>query len=495
MNTVSGANGPLASMPSARAALRPPGAMMRSSSSPNRPPSPACGLRPATAMRGAPRRRRRAAACGDADRRRARASKVTASIAWRSDMWIVTSTVRSSSLASIMRTGGGAAARRPRAPAASRCGRIADAGGGERLLVDRRRHDAPPRRRPATQARPRARCSAPPRRRRARRSRPSGAASRSAAQAVRPAAPACSRRQRRASATRLDPRHRQQAAGQRRGAAHHARRRRRRTQPPASAERKQRGDDLRADAAGVAHGQAASGRLEMKPCAHCRPRRAAIMAAHFRALRRAMRKAWLLFSQTVTIAVALLFVVATLKPAVAASAARSSTVAAATSAGRRRCPRRCSSVALIGTGTAATSYAAAAKRASPAVVSITASRAATAQPRSRRPVVPLLLRRPRAPGAQERQVGLGSGVIVSPEGYLLTNNHVIEGADDIEVHARRRPPARAPSWSAPIPRPTSRCSRSTLDNAAGDRLRRRRPRCRSATSCWRSATRSASARP
>ncbi len=34
---------------------------------------------------------------------------------------------------------------------------------------------------------------------------------------------------------------------------------------------------------------------------------------------------------------------------------------------------------------------------------------------------------------EERQVGLGSGVIVSPAGYLLTNNHVVEGADDIEV--------------------------------------------------------------
>lgn len=32
------------------------------------------------------------------------------------------------------------------------------------------------------------------------------------------------------------------------------------------------------------------------------------------------------------------------------------------------------------------------------------------------------------------QVGYGSGVILSADGYIVTNNHVIEGADEIEVH-------------------------------------------------------------
>jgi S1-C subfamily serine protease len=57
------------------------------------------------------------------------------------------------------------------------------------------------------------------------------------------------------------------------------------------------------------------------------------------------------------------------------------------------------------------------------------------------------------PGPRE---GEGSGFIIDAEGYIVTNNHVIEGADTHRGDPQRRPRSTRRASSAATPRPTSR---------------------------------------
>lgn len=143
-----------------------------------------------------------------------------------------------------------------------------------------------------------------------------------------------------------------------------------------------------------------------------------------------MRRIWLVFSQTVTVAVAVLFVVGTFKPEwLQRQALLGSSTAPVVSSPDGNVP-----VSVAVTTGPSQPLSAAARRAAPAIVSVTASKAPSerADPRAQDPWFRFFFG-PGQQARQEPQIGLGSGVIVSPEGYLLTNNHVIEGADDIQV--------------------------------------------------------------
>ena len=137
---------------------------------------------------------------------------------------------------------------------------------------------------------------------------------------------------------------------------------------------------------------------------------------------------WLLFAQTVTIFLAAMFIVATLKPSWISGEGISSIVENVT----------LKEGVYDGSTISPGSYRDAAKKSMPAVVNIFTSKI-SAKPKTRKgskqnPTDPLFkFFFGDQPPDEEPISSLGSGVLVSPEGIILTNHHVISDADEIDV--------------------------------------------------------------
>jgi serine protease DegQ len=141
-----------------------------------------------------------------------------------------------------------------------------------------------------------------------------------------------------------------------------------------------------------------------------------------------LRRFWLLFAQACTLVLALLFVVATLRPDLLPRLSGPDSVVLLQQASAP------APMPAVAAGVGVPTFAEAAKRAMPSVVNIYTSK----EIHGRSSLVDESVLRRFFPDLAERlpprsATSLGSGVIVAREGYVLTNHHVVEGADDIQL--------------------------------------------------------------
>jgi serine protease DegQ len=144
-----------------------------------------------------------------------------------------------------------------------------------------------------------------------------------------------------------------------------------------------------------------------------------------------MRKLWLLFAQMATITMAVLFVVTLVRPDWLPG--RGEAAPKNEGAPAQQTP---ANAAVPTSGAyAQLTYRDAARKAIPSVVNIFTTTEAKATQNNPLLDDPILRRffGDRLDEDSEPQSSLGSGVIVRADGYILTNHHVVEGADEIKV--------------------------------------------------------------